>query len=530
MKAPAYIRPWLADWNWGVRITFFLIQISSLMEFSSISLSQNYVMSYLGAQPEDITFGAQLTYAGIITILPVHFRLIRYFETRDYLILFTLFSILLNIAFIFNTDITLFFLIRFLQGIVVGCISGMLLVLIPNFLLPENRQVMAPAIFYSTVLSSGVLLGLIASRVTLNSDFSNLYYYLIAFQVLVMVVILLAFNIHSNIRKYPLYQIDWVGTVFFIMGAVGLAYTLIYGSKLYWFTDLRIRMSALITVAGTFLYISRQCLVKRPQIDISVFKYKKFWIGLILLALYYGSKESINLIFGYTVSVLQWSETQEMILGLCNVAGVIIFMIITSRILIRKKEAFIYFLLAGFSMSLLYHLWMYFLFTPDLAFDDLILPMFFQGAASGILFVPIMVFTLTAVPAETGFSGMVIAAFTRFSSLLNASAGFYNLQLYFNQLYKESFLFHITNVDDQTNERWNGFNQMFLSKGFSEEQAAAGANTSLARVLGMQSQLLTNRATFLFIAGVIAGIVVLILTSLAVKTFNEIRQTKKMSA
>ena len=128
MKAPAYIRPWLVDWNWGVRITFFLVLISSLMEFSSISLSQNYVMSYLGAQPEDITFGVQLAYVGIITILPVQFRLIRYFEARSYLVIFTFFSILLNIACIFNTDITLFFFIRFLQGIVVGCISGMMLV------------------------------------------------------------------------------------------------------------------------------------------------------------------------------------------------------------------------------------------------------------------------------------------------------------------------------------------------------------------------------------------------------------------
>src|SRR5258705_13450368 len=114
MKATTYIRPWLVDWNWGVRITFFLILISSLMEFSSISLSQIYVMSYLGAQPEDITFGIQLAYIGIITILPIQFRFIRYFETRNYLVIFTFISILLNIACIFNTDLTLFFLIRFL--------------------------------------------------------------------------------------------------------------------------------------------------------------------------------------------------------------------------------------------------------------------------------------------------------------------------------------------------------------------------------------------------------------------------------
>jgi len=520
MKAPAYIRPWLAAWNWGVRITCFLVLISALMEFASIALSQNYLTSYLGAQPEDITFAVQLTYVGILTILPIQFRFIRYFEARNYLIISTFFSILLNIACIFNTDITLFFLIRFSQGVIVGCIAGVVLALIPIFVLPQNRPVMVPAIFYSTVLSSGVLLGLVASLVTLNSDFTIMYYYLIAFQVLVIVVILIAFNVHSNIRKYPLYQIDWVGTVFFVMGAAGLAYTFIYGSKLYWFTDLRIRISTIISVSGAVLYISRQYIVKRPLIDISVFNYKRFWIGLILLALYYGSKESINIIFGYTVSVLHWSSTQEMVLGLCNVSGIITLMIITARILSGENESIIYFLLAGFSMSLLYHLWMYFIFTPDLSFDDLIFPMFLQGAASGVLFVPIMLFTLTTVPATTGYSGLVIAAFTRFSSLLNAGAGFYNLQLYFNQLYKESFLLHITNLDDQTNERLSGFKQMLLSKGYSAEQAAASANTLLVKVLGMQSQLLANRATFLFIAAVIAGIVVLILIRLAVKTFN----------
>lgn len=527
MTTPEYIKPWLLRWNWGVRITLFLILLSSIMEFASIALSQNYVLSYLGAQPEDTIWGVQLTYAAIITVLPIQFRFLRYFQTRNYLLFITFISILLNVAFIINTNITIFFFIRFFQGCVVACLSGSMLVIIPTFLRPEHGRAIGSTVFYGTVLSSSVLLGLIASAVTLNSDFTNLYYYLIIFQVLVILVVLFGFNVQSKIRKYPLYQIDWVGTVFFIMGSVGLAYTIVYGSKYYWFTDIRIQQSTMITVAGAVLYLCRQYLVKRPLIDLKVFKYKKFWMGLILLALYYGSKESINIIYGYTISVLQWSSTQEMILGLCNVGGLITFMIITAQILIRKKDATIYFLIAGFTMSLVYHLWMYLIFTPDLAFNDLILPMFFQGAASGILFVPIMIFTLTAVPATTGYTALIIAAFTRFTSLLNASAGFYNLQLYFNQLFKESFLFHLTIVDDQVNERLKSLKQLFASKGFSADQAAAAANASLAKTLGMQSQLLTNRAIFLFIATIIAVILVLVLITLAVNAVKTILNTKK---
>jgi DHA2 family multidrug resistance protein len=519
MNTPTYIRPWLLKWSWGVRITFFLILLSSIMEFASIALSQNYVLSYLGAQPEDITLGIQLTYAAIITTLPIQFRFLKYFETRNYLLFVTFLSILLNIAFIVNTNIMVFFFIRFFQGCAVACLSGSMLVIIPGFLRPEQARPIGSTIFYGTVLSSSVLLGLIASTVIQSSDFTNLYYYLILFQVIVILVLLSAFNVRSNIRKYPLYQIDWTGTVFFIMGSIGLAYTLVYGSKYYWFTDSRIRYSAVICVTGGILYLCRQYLVKRPLINLEIFKYKNFWIGLILLAFYYGSKESINIVYGYTVNVLQWSSTQEMILGLCSVSGLIIFMIITSQILIRTKNVAIYFIMAGLIMSLIYHLWMYFIFTPDLAFKDLLLPVFFQGAASGILFVPIMIFTLTSVPPATGYSGLIIAAFTRFTSLLNAGAGFYNLQLYYGQLFKESFLFHITSVDDNTVERLNGFRQLFLSKGFSADQATAMANASLAKALAVQVQLLSSRATFLFIAE-LTGIALLI--AIAVYVFQSL--------
>ncbi|WP_432326586.1 hypothetical protein ACRQ5D_21940 [Mucilaginibacter sp. P25] len=490
------------------------------MEFASISLSQNYVLSYLGAQPEDITFSVQLCYVGILTILPVQFRFLRYFEMRNYLLILTFLSIILNIACINVSSVMAFFFIRFFQGMVVGSISGSMLILIPSFLKMEHRAAFGSTIFYGTVLSSGVLLGLVASAVTLNSDFRNVYYYLILFQILVLIVILISFNQVSNLRKYPLYQIDWTGAVFFLAVAAGLAYTILYGSKYYWFTDTRIQLSTVVTVAGAILFLWRERIVKRPGLDLTIFRFKNFWVGLILLAVYYGSKESINIIFGYTVSVLQWSATQEMILGLCNITGLIIFMVISARILVYRKDAIFYFLFAGFSMSLLYHLWMYCIFTPDLAFEDLILPMFFQGATSGILFVPIMLFTLSAVPQTTGYTGLIFAACTRFTSLLNASAGFYNIQLYYSQLYKENFLHHITGIDENVTERLNGFRQVFLSKGFSPDQAAAAANASLARIVSLQTQLLTNRAVFLFIAILTACVLLVILLVYVIKTLR----------
>jgi len=511
MKTPVYFKPWLAEWNLGGIIVLFIILLSGVVQFAALGLSQTYVISYLGAQPEDITFAIQLTYIGIIVTLPVQFRFLRRFEIRDYLTINVLIGISLSIVCIYTTNIMLFFIVRFLQGVMICVLSGSILILIPGFLKPEHRQAVGPSVFYGTVLSASVIIGIVAANITLNADFKIIYNYIIIYQVLVLVLIRVTLNAKSGIRPYPLYQIDWTGVVFFIVAAVAFAYTIIYGSKYYWFTDFRIKLSAIIAVAGSIVYLYREAIVKRPHLDITVFKYKNFWIGLILLGLYYGSKETLNIIYGYTASVLQWSPLQVTMLGLSNIAGLLIFMAVSAIILIHYKNAVIYFLMAGFSMLLLYQLWMYFIFTPDLAFDDLVVPFFFQGAASGLLFVPIMVFVLNSIPATAGVTGLAVAAFTRFTSLLNAGAGFYNLQLYYNQLYKESFLKYLTNVDEQTAERLNGFRQLFLSKGFSADQATSLANVSLARALGVQGQLLANRATFMFVAVIIAIVLVMVI-------------------
>jgi DHA2 family multidrug resistance protein len=372
---------------------------------------------------------------------------------------------------------------------------------IPTYInTPQFKQAFSSSIFYGTVLSSSVLIGLVTANVELSTNFAEVYIYLTLFLVFTLILVLASFRNKTNIRPLPLHQIDWIGACFFVVAGIALAYTLIYGSKYYWFTDLRIKTSTLICIAGSLLLIWRELTIKRPGLDLNVFKYPKFCAGMLLLGSYYGMKESINLIFAYTTNILQWSPVQVMYLGLANVAGIVVFIAITAQLLVRRKVTPFGFIVAGFCMMLLYHLWMYFIFTPDLSYEDLMFPMFFQGASSGILFVPVMLLMVSSVPPETSITGLAVAADVRFISLLIASAGFYNLQLKYNQLYKEGFLRHLTNTDEQTMERIDGFRQIYQSKGFSSDQAATLANSSLAKSVSVQSQLLANRAIFLYLS------------------------------
>ena len=513
MNPQLHLKPWLANWSLGLRIALFLILLSGIVQFVAFSLNQAYILSYFGAQPEDITFSIQLTYVGILTMLPILFRFVRYFEMKIILVVMLMFAIVLCIASLMTTDLIIFFIIRFFQGIVVCGIAGCVLLEIPVYIdTPAFKQAFSSSVFYGTVLSSSVLIGLVAANVELSTNFIEVYSYMALFLVFILLLVLLGFRNNTSMRRYPLYQIDWIGACFFVLAAICLAYTIVYGSKYYWFTDPRIRVSALLCITGALLFVWRELAVKRPGLDLSVFKYPKFWAGILLLASYYGMKESINLIFGYAANILQWSPVDVMYLGLANVTGIVVFMIITAQLLARRMVTVPGFIVAGFCMMLLYHLWMYFIFTPDLAYEDLMLPVFFQGASSGILFVPIMLLMLSSVPPTTGIAGIVIAADVRFISLLNASAGFYNLQLKYNQLYKEGFLRHLTNTDEQTMERVDGFRRLYQSKGFPPDQALA--NSSLAKSVSVQSQLLTNRAAFFYIS-----IIIIVMLSAMIITY-----------
>jgi len=506
-----YFKPWIVGWEWGIRIGLWLILLSSLVQFGLFSLTQPYLIGLFGAQPEDITFAIQLTYVGILSILPVQFRFLRYFETRSYLLFNILAGILLSILSIGCSDIYIFFVIRFLQGIVVGNIAACILTLIFTRLKTEHMQLVGSSVFYGTILSNTVIIGVVAGFVVLTYDWKITYYYLIAFQLFTLLITLFMLSPKAGFKRYPLYLIDWTSFILLAIAATALAYTMIYGSKYYWFQDPRIDTSAVIALIGSIILLHRQLMLKRPLLNLDVFKSRNFVIGLILLGVYYGMKDSISLIYGYAGTTLKWSTVQVMELGLINLSGLIILLLLCTQLMMRNRHSTRVFLISGFGVMLTYHLWMYFLFTPDLSFNDLIVPVFLQGAASGLLFVPLMIFVFSSAPANTGTTGLVMATFTRFIALLNSFAGFYNLQLYFNQHFKESFLAGVSLDDFATSASLSRYTQLYQSKGYAANEASILANSSLGAALTQQTQLLTYRAVFMTMVIILAIIITMVI-------------------
>lgn len=499
MGKAQHFKQWISGHEWGIRIGLFLILLSALVQFGMFALSQPYMISYLGAQPEDISFGLLITYAGIISILPVQFRFLRYFETRPYLLANIIVGIILNLLCLNCNDLIFFFILRFLQGIIVGNTAACVLTLIFTRLQTERMQAIGSAVFYGTILGNTVAIGLVGAMVINATDWKQTYLILVCFQVIVLGIIIVMLRRANGVRKYPLYQLDWQGAVIFALAATALAYTMLYGSKYYWVNDYRIRYSAITVVVFFSLFVYRQLTLKRPLIHLSILLRKNVVFGLCFLAIYYGGKDTINLVYGYAGNVLKWDPFQVMLLGCCNVGAMVTSLTFSTRLMLARRHSARIYMGAGFLVMGIYNLWIYYIMAADLSFADLIFPVALQGVASGLLFVPLIIFIVSSAPAQTGTTGIVVAAYTRFISSLNAVAGFYNLQLYFNQYFKLGANTNLVPENFMLKGQADEYAGQYLGKGFSADQATSLASSALGQSIGIQSQLLTYRAVFMII-------------------------------
>ncbi len=480
-----------------VRCVLLLILFAAIAQFASFGIIQAHVVSFYGAQPEDISFAFQSAYVGIIAILPVMFRLIRFFNTRTYLLSVFLAGIVLNICCLYVQDLLVFALLRFFVGICTGLVAGCILVVVFSTLPAARSILVGVSLFFSLILTAGIIIGIAGSRVIITSDWTALYYGLIGLQVMALVLCLLVFKSSPARKPYPLYQLDWFGFLLFVFGATAFAYVMIYGPRQYWFSSATITYMALLGLVMIAGFLYRQAILKRPLIDLQVFRSGKFLYGLALMLLFYGIRDTINLLYGYAIAVLNWSAADVVDAGFFNVAGVILSTFIVVRAVAANKLHLPKLLLVGFAVLLGYHYWVYLYLTPDLSFAQLCLPIFLQGFACGLLFVPITILCLASIPPASNTTGIVVCTYARFIAVLNSIAGFYTLQLYYNQHFKEGFLGKLTPGTALLAQQQEVYAGLLTAKGFAPAEATGVGIALIAKATGIQSQLLTIRAIFL---------------------------------
>lgn len=495
--------------NWLIRTLLFLVILPVVAMLSGYVGGVNSAAGYYGLDPTDIQYSMVLYYAGIASFFSLERRFFTYFASKTYFLMIILLYTAINFVLYSTHDAAIFFIFRYLGGAVtVGIISVTLNLVFSQFH-SERARVLGYTVFYGTLLISNAFSYLLDAYMFENFDFNVLYLAVIYLQIpgVVLMLLCLKSNIRLHPKRIPLSNLDWKSFLVYSVLLCLIGYVVLYGQYYGWFESLRIWacMLGVLILLATFILLQRKS--KRPYIDLEVYKYRNFRIGLVLLIAFYISKGDIGVANGFFSSGLHLDPYHNAYMMFYNAIGIVVGIGITARFLLKKRNIQLIWL-TGFGFLFVYHVQMFFLFGPQANEDTLFFPLFFQGMGNGILMLSIVLFTVAAVPPSLGFSASLTGVSYRFFAFTVSLAFIAFMNLRQGSVHYHELGNSVTGLNPESSRRSQLYEAAAMAKGASSLQSKVMAKRQLGKAVATHNNLLFAR-DYYFLMGVFIFIVML---------------------
>lgn len=502
---------WVSEWL--ARAVIFSILLSSLFSFAFYSRPLS-MAGYYGVEPTDVQYAMVLTYASAVTFLALDFRMIRYFTSRRYLLTGLSLNIVSSLICFYTKNWALFLTCGFIQGIVCALTCSIVLNMVFPRLQTSRARVIGYTVFYGGLQISIPFYAIYCSTMLHFFDFNWLFYGVIIMILLVLFTVLITMNSKSSFyKKIPLYQVDWIGYLFYTLFCLTTGYILVYGQQLNWLDS---PLVVLLTGSGIlllFLFVIREIKLKRPLINLQIFKSGNFVAGLLLLLAFYIFKGTTGLTYGHLEVILGTDPLHVIPIWVAVILGTILSMYVTAR-LILTGTPLIRMITSGFVVMALYYVYMLILVSTTGETGDFIFPMFIYGVATGMLFVPIVSFTASSVSAKIAFNASLIGIFARFLGFCISSAINNQVQLYTRSAVRDKLSVSVTETNPQLSLTLQNIQNAYLNTGNDVNTVKGASNAYFNNLIKEQILTRSTRDYYdIMLMGLVGLIVILIFAS-----------------
>lgn len=331
------------------------------------------------------------------------YGVVRTFVTS--VILFTMASFLCGIAW----DLPSLILFRVLQGGVSGpMIPGSQALLISVF--PPQRRGLALSIWSATTLSAPAL------GPVLGGYISDNYFWGWIFLINVPFGIATAFITRRNLagmtestRKL---KVDTVGLALLAFWVFSLQIVLDLGKNRDWFEDPLVTAFAISAAIGFALWIVWELTDAHPAVDLRLFRSRNFALGSLSICLGYALLFANNLLLPLLLQEhLRYTATWAGLVAAPSGVLAVLATPFAGRLRLDPRlGASLSFLCFGCSFLMRAN------YTPDADFLSLALPLFVQGVATALFFVPLLTISLDGIPPEKLASASGLSNFARITA------------------------------------------------------------------------------------------------------------------
>jgi hypothetical protein len=205
-------------------------------------------------------------------------------------------------------------------------------------------------------------------------------------------------------------------------------FVFVFGKVEDWFASDTIRAASFGAVIALLLFIKRELSLKRPLLDLNLFKISNVNVGLFLLILL-GVLTPTTFQSVLAGNILHFELIRNAELSLYLIPGILTGSIVT--FIWYRKDFDEYLLITlGFSSMVFYHILMYTRFVNDLGMGDFLVPSFFRGFALLTLYVSIALFAVKNLPLPSTLKVVGLILIVRSFLSTGITAGIYNYFVY----------------------------------------------------------------------------------------------------
>ena len=385
--------------DWLERVCLLLLLCSQIMISAVPSNAIAVVTSFLGDEKDTIQF---IYYGGVVAtgcVYPLIGRLLRYFRKKQLLLLCVSFELLLLVLSVFSKNSLQLFVCTFLLSTfkmvgLITCIGAFL----AKFN-PANSRGYFYGIYYAISFSLGQLYAYWVALIL--QVYPWRYTLLISLPGIFISLLIIVFLLHSRRleKKYPLYQVDWLGYLLFVAASLCLAFFCIFGERLDWLENSLIRFMLGATVIGYVLWVIRMLTARRPYVDVRVlWKYRHVGVGIALMAALYLIYNTLAISTEFMKVTLGYNDPYVAASNLYLIIPFVIFIPLTG-IWLHKVHRVRESLFVGFALFAVYYLYTAQFFYPEENTDFFLIPMVIRGAAYGISITSLSYYASVNLPA-----------------------------------------------------------------------------------------------------------------------------------
>jgi DHA2 family multidrug resistance protein len=516
-------KPWVP--NWAIIAIIFFCMLHSMVILGVYTSNVTYAASFLDVEAEDLQFSMCVAYGTFLTTILFESRFFKFFPNKKYFLVIYSLVALTFILTAYTENFALFIILRIAEGFLMALpVLPLRQFLIARFK-SKNAVIIAFTINYGALMLASPFIINITVWLLENYDWKYMAYGSALFQIVCVALIMITFNNNRFHKKIPLYQIDWASFILLLTAILCGSYFVVYGEKKYWFESSQIVASLIVALITGGLFIARQMLVKRPTFDMRVFRYANLRTGLLLSVVFYIGRATLNICHSTMYTVWNWEPSRVAHVQYLNLIGNTIGLILTALFL-AKSVASRYIFILGFSLLAIFHFWFTYLFVPDVSLSDIAIPYILQGVAVGIVFVPLVLYTVSAVPTHFAPFAGVVGVSGRFWGNILGFAMIQNLGVFFQRTHFVKFREFVLPESPETQMRVEQLTKNFMSKGYNVDDSNKLAIKQIIGSVSKQSVLLSNMEIFTVIGYLMLIVVVFLLLNQHLKQTFDIFKNK----